>query len=65
MSTYQTLGKGQNLQYPIPKNIKTIQTYEADWVKKEKDYDAIYIDKPTNIIPNINDVIKLTDVILT
>lgn len=60
LSAYQTLAAGQNLQYPIP---ETIPESELVWVregtgmdkldKKEKDFDAIYLDDPKNIGPKI------------
>ena len=50
VSTYQTLGAGQNLQYPVPKNLPTIQTNEREGFKK--DIDGIYCEKPTHLIVN-------------
>ena len=51
-STYQTLGAGQNLQYPIPKQLKKqfvrINKYPR---RGETDFDSIYLDRPTNLIP--------------
>lgn len=51
ISVYQTIGAGQNLQYKIPSNVNCdlIQTNERS-SKGEKDFDAIYLDKPTNIL---------------
>lgn len=55
ISVYQTIGAGQNIQYGIPKNQKEnlikINSYEN---RNEKDFDAIYLDKPTNLMVNIN-----------
>ena len=55
ISVYQTIGAGQNLQYPVPDayrhNIVKIND-RSD--KDEKDYDAIYLDMPTNLITNFN-----------
>ncbi|MCI6699657.1 MAG: hypothetical protein MR488_10940 [Lachnospiraceae bacterium] len=54
ISTYQTLGTGQNMQYPIPEDLKgrMIHTncYPED---SDKDFDAIYLDRPTNQITNV------------
>ncbi|PIY08589.1 MAG: hypothetical protein COZ18_11370 [Flexibacter sp. CG_4_10_14_3_um_filter_32_15] len=57
ITTYKTLGAGQNLQYSIPENLqsesytKKVFTRSSD-DKLEKDFDAIYLDKPTNLIVN-------------
>lgn len=49
ISTYATIGAGQNLQYTIPEGIKPIRinTFPAS---DKKDFDAIYLDKPTNLL---------------
>lgn len=51
ISVYQTIGAGQNLQYPIPqgsrKNLVKINERDEN---NHKDFDAIYLDKPTNLI---------------
>lgn len=53
ISVYQTIGAGQNLQYPIPDALQnSIVTINDRSAGKEKDYDAIYLDKPTNLITN-------------
>ncbi len=58
ISVYKTLGTGQNPQYKIPPSdvevVKVNDIYESD----EKDFDAIYLDKPTNIISNLYDKSK-------
>ena len=55
ISVYQTIGAGQNLQYRTPwgiyNNLVHIGTREER--RFEKDYDAIYLDKPTNLLVNI------------
>ncbi len=43
ISTYQGLGIGKNIQYKILENNREI----------EKDFDAIYLDKPTHLLENI------------
>ncbi|WP_422104476.1 hypothetical protein [Winogradskyella sp.] len=52
VSTYQTLGAGQNLQYPAPQNLQTIRTNERDRHTLEKDIDAIYCERPTHLLVN-------------
>ena len=54
ISTYQTLGAGQNLQYTIPKDlIGKLIPVDKHRKKEEKDYDAIYMDKPTHLLVNL------------
>ena len=58
ISIYQAIGSGQNLQYTIPNELEfpleQINEFEA---RAEKDYDAIYLDHPTNLlVPLINDL---------
>ncbi len=51
ISVYQTIGAGQNLQYPVPDFLKgSIVKINDRELKDEKDFDAIYLDKPTNLI---------------
>lgn len=52
ISTYATIGAGQNLQYEIlsDEGTELINDFEAS---KEKDFDAIYLDKPTNLIKQL------------
>ncbi len=56
VSTYQTLGAGQNLQYEFNEDfadfIETIS--DEDYSKNFKDFDAIFLDKPTNLFVNLN-----------
>lgn len=58
ISAYQTLGAGQNLQYGIPNNVKDLVQTNSRPSRNEKDFDAIYLDKPTNVITNIVDGIS-------
>lgn len=55
ISVYQTIGAGQNLQYPIPKELRKglvkINDYDEN---THKDFDAIYLDMPTNLIVPID-----------
>ena len=52
ISVYQTIGAGQNLQYPIPADRKDVVCINDRTPDLEKDYDAIYLDKPTNLLVN-------------
>lgn len=53
ISTYQTIGAGQNLQYPVPKNLKgRLVCSDNSKPQNEKDFDAVYLDKPTHLIVN-------------
>lgn len=53
LSTYSTLGAGINIQYPIPKHklnkLVQINAFEAN---THTDFDALYLDKPTNVLVN-------------
>ncbi len=53
LSTYTTLGAGINIQYPIPKHrqneLVQINAFEAS---DHTDFDALYLDKPTNVLVN-------------
>lgn len=53
LSSYQTIGVGQNLQFPIP---STIEPIHINSFPKHPDMDinGIYLDNPTNLIVNIS-----------
>lgn len=64
ISTYQTIGAGQNLLYDIPNFLKkesgTSETEQIVHVNDfkpsdKKDFDAIYLDKPTNLLVQLSD----------
>lgn len=56
ISVYQTIGAGQNLQYKIPHSlVNQVCTTNGFPARGEKDFDAIYLDKPTNMIVNLTD----------
>ena len=64
LSTYQTIGAGQNLLYDIPdflkkedESDKTGQIVHINDFKPsdKKDFDAIYLDKPTNLLVQLSD----------
>lgn len=56
VSTYQTLGAGQNLQYEFDERIEDFMESisDVDYSEKFKDFDAIFLDKPTNLFVNLN-----------
>ncbi|CAM4044952.1 DEAD/DEAH box helicase family protein [Psychrobacter arenosus] len=62
LSTYATLGAGINIQFPIPANhpreLLKINAFNAD---SYTDFDALYLDKPTNVLVNTNGNGSITD----
>lgn len=52
ISTYSTLGAGQNLQYPIPQNEECDIVRLADFNCDRRDFSGIYLETPTNVIPS-------------
>lgn len=53
VSAYATLGAGQNLQYGVPiKKQKCLPMINESRKGDEKDFDAIYLDNPTNLLVN-------------
>lgn len=56
VSTYQTLGAGQNLQYEYDDNYEGLLETINDntYGKKQKDFEALFLDKPTNMFVNMN-----------
>ena len=58
-SSYQTVGAGQNLQYPVNEsyrdNVVTLP-HSYNYEKKERDIDSIYLDDITYLTENINDI---------
>ncbi|WP_009631111.1 hypothetical protein [Synechocystis sp. PCC 7509] len=53
ISSYQTSGIGQNLQFPVPTDVKPIHI--NDFPKHEyMDINGIYLDNPTNLLVNIS-----------
>lgn len=52
LSTYGTIGAGQNLQYPIPDGASPVHINDYP-ARSEMDFDGLYLDKPTNLLVNI------------
>ena len=62
ISVYQTIGAGQNLQYAAPVALKNglVKTNNRASTGK-KDFDAIYLDKPTNLLTLLSKDIEEED----
>jgi len=58
-SSYQTVGAGQNLQYPVNEsyrdNVVTLP-HSYNYEKEERDIDSIYLDDITYLTESINDI---------
>lgn len=59
LSSYQTLGAGQNLQYPI-QDLSNLVTLNAEYDEKDprfqkKDFDALYLGDITYTVVNLNE----------
>lgn len=52
ISTYQTIGAGQNLQYQVPHDLEVIKIHNRQYGPDMKDIDAIYCERPTNLLVN-------------
>lgn len=52
ISAYQTIGVGQNLQFPIPSSIEPIHINSLP-KHSDMDINGIYLDSPTNLVVNI------------
>lgn len=54
LSSYNTIGAGQNLQYKTPEGVKVVEVNTNARGGMEKDFDGIYIEKPTYLIVNVD-----------
>lgn len=54
ISSYNTVGAGQNLQYKSPENATIVAVNDYDRGDMEKDFDCIYLEKPTNLLVNVD-----------
>ncbi len=64
ISTYTTVGAGQNLQYTSPETLELVKINNFSNSENKKDFDAIYLDKPTHLIVNMNkNQVQETDVV--
>lgn len=59
LTTYPTVGAGQNLQYEIPADVLPDIRYISSLANPEryhcKDFDGVYLDMPTNVRPNVEE----------
>lgn len=59
LSTYKTIGAGQNMQYRIPAEVKTVNVFKSDIENDNrmlsKDIDAIFLGDITHIVANVYD----------
>lgn len=54
ISSYNTVGAGQNLQYKALVNAMIVAVNNYDRGEMEKDFDCIYLEKPTNLLVNVD-----------
>ena len=55
ISVYQTIGAGQNLHYNIPAELdNTLINVNDRASSNKKDFDAIYLERPSNLTVNLN-----------
>lgn len=54
LTTYQTVGSGKNINYPIPEGQESRMSYDPTDTKKLKDFESIYVCAPTNLLQNLN-----------
>lgn len=53
ITTYQTIGSGKNIQYPIS-NFDIERTIINDYNRMQKDFEAIYLHTPTNLTKKLS-----------
>lgn len=54
LTTYQTIGSGKNIQYEIPNSEKDKVVYCGTNTQNTKDFDAIYLLTPTNLLQTLS-----------
>lgn len=54
ITTYQTIGSGKNIQYPIPDLQKDRVVMDPDDIRGTKDFEGIYLLSPTNLIQTLH-----------
>ncbi len=54
ISTYKTIGSGKNIQYKIPECVRQNVIMRGDKTRDDKDFDAIYLCTPTNLIKKLD-----------
>lgn len=61
LSSYQTIGAGQNLQYKTPNDVAVVNVNNFNRGDLEKDFDAIYLENPTHLLVNVSTYDSLED----
>lgn len=54
LTTYQTVGSGKNIQYSIPQGQEERVVYDPTDTRKLKDFEAVYVCTPTNLLQNLS-----------
>ncbi len=54
ITTYQTIGSGKNIQYPIPTDQVDTMVYAPNDDRNMKDFEAIYLCAPTNLLQQLS-----------
>ncbi|MBB3695966.1 hypothetical protein KMW28_12730 [Flammeovirga yaeyamensis] len=54
ITTYNTMGAGQNIQYKIPEDINVYSINGLDYNNEEKDFDGCYLETPTYVINSLS-----------
>ena len=53
ITTYQTIGSGKNIQYPIPESQIERVVIDPDDTRGTKDFEGVYLLTPTNLIQSL------------
>lgn len=61
LSSYQTIGAGQNLQYKTPDDVAVVNVNDFNRGDLVKDFDAIYLENPTHLLVNVSTYDSLGD----
>lgn len=61
LSSYQTIGAGQNLQYKTPDDVAVVNVNDFNRGDLAKDFDAIYLENPTHLLVNVSTYDSLGD----
>ena len=61
LSSYQTIGAGQNLQYRTPDDVAVVNVNDFNRGDLVKDFDAIYLENPTHLLVNVSTYDSLGD----
>lgn len=61
LSSYQTIGAGQNLQYKTPDDVVVVNVNDFNRGDLAKDFDSIYLENPTHLLVNVSTYDSLGD----